>query len=122
MSQTYETILEPHVRGRTLKRLTTLAEPWLGTSFPGGIKFTLRTEITQSGIGDDRDAVAQATAAGGEITSVGNVVTVELAPRRSRGWPLGVLYWDLVGIVNADEIHTIDSGTIEIVGAVTKAT
>lgn len=122
MSQTYETVLEPHVRGRTFTRHFTLTEPWVGATFAGGVKFTLRTGVPESGVGDDRDAVAQATVEGNEISFVVDVGTVELAPRRSRAWPLGTLYWDLTGIINGDEIHTIDSGTIEIVGNVTKST
>jgi hypothetical protein len=86
------------------------------------VKFTLRPEIPASGIGDDQDAIAQATVSGGEITFVDDVGTIVIAPRRQRGWPTGLLYWDLTGVISSTEIHTIDSGTIEIVGAVTKST
>jgi hypothetical protein len=119
---TAPTALRPHIRGDTFSRSFTLGNSWLGSTFSGGVKFTLRRLAPAASVVTDTDATDQATTAGGEITFVGAVGTILIPASRTTLWPSGRLYWDLQGSVGGvPTIYTIDYGTITIVADVTRA-
>jgi hypothetical protein len=119
---TAPTALPPHVRGDTFSRSFTLGNSWLGSTFTGGVKFTLRTRAPASSVVTDTDAVDQATTVAGEITFVGAVGTILIPASRTTVWAAGKLYWDLQGsVTGVPTIYTIDYGTIIIVADITRA-
>jgi hypothetical protein len=116
--------LVTHVRGDTFVRLTTLGNGWVAADFTGGLKFTLRERVPASSVVTDADVVDQASLAGGEITASGAELTITIPASRTNVWPTRKLYWDLQGVVSGavPRVYTIASGTVEIVGDVTRST
>jgi len=118
------TVLDPQRRGDPFEYSATLQGDWVESMFAGGFKFTLRTKIPESTVTDDADAavVDQATSADSDIVfSDDTSFTVFLPSTRTTSWPRGTLYWDLAGQVDADHGYTIDSGTIMILGDITRS-
>lgn len=114
------TKLDAHFRGDTFRYTFALGNGYVGSDF-SEMKFTLRTAITDSAVLDDTGAVAQATLTDGDIVFSGANGTVLIAASDANGWSLGVLYWDLQGVIDANsEVVTLDSGTILIKGDVTR--
>jgi hypothetical protein len=118
------TVLLAHTRGDTFKYSSTLGGSWLVSDFTGGFKFTLRTAIPPTSVVNDADAgvVAQASVATGEITFSGADFTITIPKEVTTLWPAKTLQWDLQGVVTANGYcKTIDRGTIQIVGDVTRS-
>jgi hypothetical protein len=124
MSARYATTLDAHFRGDTFIYTGTLAEGYTGLSFTGGMKFTLRRHIPSSGTTTDDAAIAQGSVTTGHITFSGQMVTVTFSGEATNDWPAALLYWDLQGVISGapDIVQTIDAGTIQIVGDVTRST
>jgi hypothetical protein len=117
------TTLADHRRGDTFVRTFTLASPWTGATFTGGVKWTLRAETPASSVVTDADAAAQASVAAGEIAFVGAVGTITIAASVTTTWPTGSLLWDLQGVVagTPSVVYTIDEGRILIRPDVTRS-
>jgi hypothetical protein len=126
------TDLAPFKRGTSFARTCVLPEGYTGDNFTGGVKFTLRTTIPASTVLTDADAVAQATEAAG-ITFEGAgtaldlcVVTIRFSAAVTKLWPLAKLVWDLKGKIlgiddEPDDVAELGSGTIQILGDVTRS-
>jgi hypothetical protein len=120
------TTLKPHMRGRTFRRKFRLSSPWTGGTFDE-IKFTLRREAPSLDVPDDSNAVAQVTMTGGAIVfdpEDNAAGTVIIAAAKQRGWPTGVLRWELTGRIDSNpdyQAYPIDSGEIRIIGDLTRA-
>jgi hypothetical protein len=119
------TILDSQLRGDPFVYTGTLGNGWVFADFTGGLKFTLRTEIPESTVTTDTDAVDQAssTSLEPEITGGGTTVTITIPSERTDAWPKGRLHWDLQGTITGatPAKRTIDRGTILIVGDVTRS-
>jgi hypothetical protein len=116
------TTLPPHIRGDTFSYSFTLGNSWLGSTFTGGVKFTLRSSEASTATVTDADAVHQATVVNGQITFVGAVGTILIPASATTAWPKGRLFWDLQGSVSGvPTIYTIDYGRILIIADVTRA-
>lgn len=122
------TKLDPHTRGDTFDRSVPLLGDWLCADFTGGFKFTLRRSIPSSSTIDDTGAVDQASTETDDITCEEATCTVAFSAARTTAWPTRTLVWDLQGVITGeteddeDVVYTIDSGTILIVGDVTRST
>lgn len=117
------TTLDSHIRGDTFTYSFSLASPWTGATFSGGVKFTLRTSMPASSVTDDNDAVDQASTTDGEIVFSGADGTITIPASRTTSWPARKLLWDLQGVVSGspDTVYTIDSGYILILGDITRS-
>ncbi len=116
------TALDPQLRGDPFVYTATLGNGWVFSDFSGGIKFTLRTEIPESTVTTDTDAVDQATTDEGDVTGGGTTVTISIPSERTDAWPKGRLHWDMQGLITGatPAKRTIDRGTILIIGDVTR--
>lgn len=117
------TVLDPHRRGDTFRRTFQLGNDWVGSDFTGGVKFTLRTAIPASSVTDDTGAIYQASVAGGEISITGANGVIVIAAEDTHEWPAENLHFDLQGTITGtpNVVHTIDQGTIRILGDVTRS-
>ena len=117
------TDLAPHTRGDTFEYTFTLGNGWVGADFTGGVRFTLRKYVPDSGVVTDADAVDQASVATGEITFAGAEGTIVIPASRTTTWPVRPLVWDIQGIINGSPnvVYTIDDGAIVIDGDVTRS-
>lgn len=113
--------LDAQLRGDPFSYSSSLAGGWAQSMFQG-FWFTLRDGIPPSTTVDDADAVDQATSAASEITfQTTTNFTVDIPEDRTTTWPLGRLYWDLVGVDLAGKRHTLARGDIPIVGDITRS-
>jgi hypothetical protein len=108
--------LESAVRGDTFRYSFTLSSTWLGSSFTGGVKFTMRLSKPATATVTDADAFHVASVANGEITFVGAVGTITIPASVTTTWEPRSYYWDLQGVVSGTvpTVHTIDSGQIAV--------
>lgn len=117
------TKLDPHRRGDSFEYTFTLGNDWVGADFTGGVKWTLRAEVPPSTVVTDDDAIDQASVAGGEITFVDEVGTIAIPASRTNAWPAGRLFWDLEAKISGSpiKVYTLASGTLPILGDLTRA-
>lgn len=118
------TTLDPHRRGDTFVYRFSLGNGWVGADFTGGVKFTLRSSIPNSGTTTDDDAIEQASVAAGEIVFSGATGVITIPASRTTSWPAASLHWDLQGVISGtpDVVYTIDDGAIRIKADVTRST
>jgi hypothetical protein len=118
------TTLSPHTRGDTFEYSFTLDSPYSGSTFTGGVKFTLRQSVPDSSEETDTEAVDQASVDTGEITFDGSTGTILIPSTRTTSWPTGKLYYDLQGVISTSPVtvYTLASGQILIRPDITRST
>ena len=116
------TTLSRQIRGDEFDYSTTLQGGYVASNF-AEMWFTLRTLIPRSSsAAKDSDAVAQTTlSADGVVFSDTTNLSVKFPGRLTRHWPCKVLQWDFQGRLTNGKIMTIDRGTIEIAGDITRS-
>ncbi len=118
----YDTRLEDHYRGTDFTYYFSLGNEWLGSMFDE-LKFTIRRRIPASNVLNDTNIVGQASLSREQIVfdiDNGALGTVFIPASKNRSWPLGIFPWDFKAKVG-DSIYTVDAGTVEIVGDLTRS-
>ena len=108
-------------RGCEYVRQTVLLGGYTGADF-SSLAFVVRQQIPPSWSSSDADALAKVTLAGGGIEIAGDVVTVTVPHSVTRSWPLGVVYAELTGILQASgHREPLAAGTIHVRGDLGRA-
>lgn len=127
------TTLAPHRRGDTfgteqIPRRFTLAPGLTGATFTGGVRWTLRSKVSDS---DDSfvDQASSVGGEGGEITFTGAgtaedpcIGSIVIQASRTEAWPARDLPWDLEGRISGDpeQVVTLDSGELPVLPDITR--
>lgn len=115
------TVLDPIFRGDTFVFSMTLSTDWVFSTFTGGVKMTFRRSASETTA--DGEALYQASISGGHIVASGANATVTIPASVTAQWPVGRLFWDLQGTIDAAEdiVYTIDAGTISVLADMTRS-
>lgn len=103
-------------RGDTFEESFTLSTGWTGTSFTGGVQFTVRASVPATTVTSDTDAKFVASTDDGSIVFLGNIGTITVAATVATTWNPGTYLWDLQGAISGTvpKVYTIDSGTLTV--------
>jgi len=110
------------VRGDTFVYTFTITGA-TGTTFTGGVKFTVRQTIPETSEVTDTNALYQGSVTGGQISITGTAGTLTVPASATTLWPVGSWVWDLQGTITGPPVqsYTLAGGRIIVSADVTRS-